>query len=119
MNAGELRHRIVIQRQEDTGRTDGEGNRIRATYPVMTAMAAVKDVSGREFFEAAAHQMEHVVTFTIRWRDGLRNDMEILFGDTVYEIIQINHLGYRRDWIQIKARVRMPEESEGSAHGFF
>lgn len=118
MNAGELRHQIVIQRQADTGVTDAEGNRIRATVPVLTAMAAIKDVSGREFYEAAAHQMENVVTFTLRWHDGLRNDMEIVFGGTVYEIIQINHLGYRGDWTQIKARVRAPEESGGSAHGY-
>lgn len=117
MNAGELRHLITLQEPGEKS-TDDEGNEVHTPVKVCDVMAAIKDVSGRDFYEAAAHQMENVVTFTIRWRDGLRNDMQIIYGGTVYDIVQINHLGYRRDWTQIKARIRQPQGSEGSAHGY-
>lgn len=115
-NAGELRHKITVQKP--TGTTDSEGRPSNQYVEEFTAMAAIRDVSGREFYEAAAHQLENIVTFTLRWRDGLRNDMRILYGGTYYEIVQINHYGYRRQWMQIKARIVQAEGSEASAHGY-
>jgi len=117
MNAGDLRHLITFQEPDGTA-TDDEGNAVLVYKKVCDTMAAIKDVSGRDFYEAAAHQMENIVTFTIRWRNGLRNDMQIVYGGTVYDIVQINHLGYRRDWTQIKVRIRQPQGSEVSAHGY-
>lgn len=129
-SASDLRHNIVIFARVDGGK-DKRGARQIAYVPWVRTMASIKDVSGREFYEAAARQLENVVTFTVRWRDGLRNDMRIGFGGafedgdtrymggTIYEIIQINHLGYRRDFVQLRARVVQAEESEGGAHGSF
>ena len=109
MNVGAFRHLIQLQKRTTT--RDTRGNEQSSWTTVWTLRAAVSDVSGREFYEAAAHQMENTVTFTLRWRSGLTGDMRVVFAGAVYEIIQINHLGYTyRDFIRIKARMIQGEE---------
>lgn len=103
MNVGKFRHLITIENK--TGETvDDYARRIPSWAPFKQVYAQVADVSGREFYEAAAYQLENVVTFTFRWVSGLTAAMRITWGGDVYEIVQINHLGYRRDFLRIKAR---------------
>lgn len=102
MKAGDLKHKITIQRP--TYSTDSRGNR-RATWaPVSTCMAQITDVSGRDFFAAQAHQAQDIVTFGLRWLDGIDTECQVLHDGRVYHIEQINHLGYKRDYMHIKAR---------------
>lgn len=112
-NAGTLREQIVLQRAVEAG-TDAAGNRILRWEPVCEAYAAARDVSGREFWEAAAHQLERIVTLTLRWMDGVSADMRVIWRGEVYEIVQVNHLGYRGDWMTLKLRLI---ESEAGKHG--
>lgn len=100
---GELRHRLTFQKPSAT--KNGNDVIIPGWAPVCTVWGAAWDVSGREFLEAAAHQMEDITTFTIRWRAGLNTSMRIIFQGKPYEIIEINHLSYRGDFLQIKARI--------------
>ena len=88
---------------------DQYGRRHVPEVPVAEVRGSAKDVSGRDFFEAAAHQLQHTVTFTTRWLDGLDASMLITWNGSAYEIDQINHLGYRRDFVQIKAHRIEPE----------
>lgn len=113
MNVGSFRHLITIERPDiENETTDEYGRRITPWLPVAQAYAAVADVSGREFYEAAAHQMENVVTFTTRWLSDLTTAMRIWWNGATYEIMQINHLGYKRDFIRIKARVIAAEGAQ-------
>ena len=113
MNVGEFRHPIVIQELQETGKDDN-GNITRAWRDVASTLAAVHDVSGREFYAAAAYQMQDTVTFAMRWQPGIGTHMRIVFCDNPYKIMQINHLGYKRDFITVKARLW---ESEAKHHG--
>ncbi len=101
----ELRHPVRILRAV-TCKPDSRGVRPVRYWKVCDTWAGMKDVGGRAFFEAAAHQMEDVVTFTIRWREGLDRlgPLRIVLGKTAYDVLHINHLGYRRDFLQLKAR---------------
>ena len=109
INVGSFRHRVKLMRRV-TGRTAG-GDAVDDWGVAGEAYAQVSDVSGREFYEAAAHQMENTVTFTLRWRGGLTGDMRLVFRGAVYEIIQINHLGYAKmDFMRIRARMIQGEE---------
>lgn len=113
MNAGALKHPITIE--APIGETVDDYARRTVNYaPRYQVRASVADVSGREFYEAAAHQMEDIVTFTMRWLSGLTANMRILWGGDVYEIVQINHLGYRRDFLRVKARAVGPKEVQPS-----
>lgn len=74
-----------------------------------TLRARASDVSGKDYFDAAAYQMQDTVTFTTRWIEGITTAMRILWEGKVYVIDQINHLGYRRDFIRIQARMVDPD----------
>ena len=46
--------------------------------------------------------------------DGVSADMRVIWRGEVYEIVQVNHLGYRGDWMTLKLR---HVESEAGKHG--
>lgn len=116
MNVGRFKQWIVLERPDHEHETvDEYGRRHVPWVPVAQVRAQAADVSGREFYEAAAHQMQNIVTFTMRWIGGVTADMRVVWGDEIYEIIQVNHLGYRRDFLRIKARSTTPEG--GVYHG--
>ncbi len=102
MKAGDLKHRITLERPVDT--TDARGNRRTVWQPFATCMASMADVSGRDFYAAQAYQAQDTVTFGIRWRDALNKECRIDHMGQKYQIEQINHLGYKRDFMHIKAR---------------
>lgn len=110
MNVGKFRHKITIKRPDFENETKDEyGRRVLPWLPYVEVMASVTDVSGREFYEAAAHQLQNTVTFTMRWVHGVNANMRIYWDGSVYEIDQINHLGYRRDFLRIKAHATASE----------
>ena len=89
MKAGDLKHQITIERPKYS--TDKSGNRRTKWLPVITCMAKITDVSGR-------------VTFGVRWLDSIDKECRIIHDGRVYHIEQINHLGYKRDFLHVKAR---------------
>jgi len=153
VKAGDLKHPITLERPVTA--TDAKGNRQAVWKAYANVRASMKDVSGREFFEAQAHQALDIVTFGIRWRDDISAEHRIVIGGPkegrpkagletaslgyerraggkgpcqpgagqdgrkeaqtgaarmcepcrqVYEIVHINHLGFRRDFMHVKAR---------------
>ena len=115
MNRGKFKHLIIVQRPDYEHETVDEYGR-RSTPWVEHAQrrAQVADVSGRDFYEAAAHQLQDTVTFTVPWVPNLTRNMRILWGGDVYEIDQVNHLGYRRDFMRIKAHTTASEGAQDS-----
>ena len=71
---------------------------------VITVYADKSDVSGREFYAAQAYHAEDTVTFTIRWRDELKDTWRVKHGGVIYEINEINHLGYMQDFMRLKCK---------------
>ena len=97
---GDLRHKLRFET-----RTNAGNGLVSVTWQTaFTDWGAVSDVSGREFFTAAAQHMENITTFTIRARSGITTTMRIVFQSRPYEIVQINNMRYRGDFMQIKAR---------------
>ena len=103
IKAGDLRQRVTLLRPDTTL---GEHNRRTTAWtPVATDVPAAKaDVSGREFFAAHAVNAEDIVTFTIRWRDDIDETWRVRHGTTVYGVLEVNHLGYMRDYLRLKCR---------------
>jgi SPP1 family predicted phage head-tail adaptor len=101
MKAGDLKHRVSLERATHT--TDDRGNRRTTWLPITTCWASMADVSGRDFFAAQAYQAQDIITFGIRWRDDLDKECRIIHAGQAYQIEQINHLGYKRDFMHLKA----------------
>ena len=97
--AGDLRHPVVLL--EPVTAIDAN-NRRTVTWTEHPVHAGKRDVSGREFFQAQAYHAENTVTFTIRWRDDVRAAWRLRHGEMVYNIVEVNHVGYMRDYIQLK-----------------
>ena len=102
IKAGDLRQVITLIRPDTTV---GEHNRRSTVYKdVATVPAAKSDVSGREFYQAHAVNAEDIVTFTIRWRDDIDTTWRVRHHGETYGILEVNHLGYMRDYMRLKCR---------------
>lgn len=106
MKAGDLRHRITLQRAETN--TDERGRRITAWRDVATVMAAMADVSQKNLYVAQAYHAEGILTFTIRYRRSIRQEQRdswrVLHQGIHYEIVQVNALGYQGDYMRLQCR---------------
>lgn len=106
MKAGDLRHRITLQRAKT--RTDERGRRITTWEDVAHIMAAMADVSQKNLYVAQAYHAEDILTFTIRYRGELRQEQRsfwrVLHRGTAYEIVQINALQYQGDYMRLQCR---------------
>lgn len=103
IKAGDLRHKVILQRPQD--RVNEKGRRITDWQDVATVRAGKADVSGREFYQAQAFHAEDVVTFTLRWRDDVTAAWRLVHRGAVYNILEVNHLGYMRDFMRLKCRL--------------
>ena len=100
LDIGELRHRIIIQKQEIT--TNENGFEEEEWTHVKTVWAGVNNLYGKEYFEAAAIQMENAVKFTIRYVAGLDTTMRVCFRGKSYNIISIDNIKYGNRFIVIQ-----------------
>lgn len=103
MKAGDLRHPVTLMAPVNA--VSEKGRPVKTFTDAATVYASKADVSGREFFEAQAYHAEDVVTFTIRWRDDVTPEWRLRHGTQVYQIVEVNHLGYRYDFIRLKTRM--------------
>jgi SPP1 family predicted phage head-tail adaptor len=102
IKAGDLKHPIKLQRPVTT--RNEKSKTITTWEDVVTVYAGKTDVSGREFYIAQAYHAEDVVTFTVRWRDDIAPTWRVVHHGTAYNILEINHLGYMRDFMRLKCK---------------
>ena len=86
--------------------TRNENNRRVTVFTVdCHVMAARSDVSGREFYAAHGVHAEDIVTYTIRWKDGITTAWRVRDHQEDYNILEVNHLGHMRDYMRLKCRL--------------
>ena len=106
IKAGDLRKRIRLMaptEDRDTDRRRGVVYSQAAEVP-----ADVKDVSGKEFYTAHAVHAEDVVTYTIRYRTDITTAWRVEYRGEMYDILEVNHLGYMGDYLRLKCRAVRP-----------
>ena len=108
MKAGDLRHPITLQYPESE--VNAYGRPVKTWRDQATVYAAKADVSGREFYQAQACHAEDTVTWTLRYRGDVTAEWRVRHGSQVYEIIEVNHLGYKYDFMRLKTRMITGEE---------
>lgn len=85
MQAGRLRHRITIQRKEQT-QNPNTGAMTTTWATVATVWAVVEPLSAREFIAAQAVQSDVSVRITMRYRPGITSAMRLLHDGKTYNI---------------------------------
>ncbi len=99
--AGDLRHPVKLLEPK----TVMNGNRRTVTWTEHAAKAGKTDVSGKEFYQAQAYGAENIVTFLVRYRTDVDASWRLRHGAQVYEIAEVNHLGYMGDFMTLKCRI--------------
>jgi SPP1 family predicted phage head-tail adaptor len=107
VNPGKLRHRITIQQRTIT--IDAGGFETETWSDAVTIWAVAQDVSGREFYQAAAVQMENQTKFTVRGRGGLSTSQRIIFKGNIYQITRIDAGDYAGQHMTLYGRLIEPE----------
>src|SRR5690554_3243133 len=83
--AGRLRHRVMLQRQEET--RDPESGAVTVNWvDVDPLWASVEPLSAREFIAAQATQSKVSARITIRYRDDVTAKDRMSYHGKVYNI---------------------------------
>lgn len=101
MGIGELKHRITFLKPDSTVNENGFETEDYKEFK--TVWASVSNLSGREYFAAAAVQREKTVKFKIRAVSGIDETMKIGFQGKLYDITSIDNVFYKNKYIEIKA----------------
>lgn len=87
ISAGNLRHRITIEKKMVTGRHPVTGTEITEWVPLWEGVPAeVVPLSVREFVAAQSVQSKLAARIRIRWRPGVDASMRILHDGRIYNI---------------------------------
>lgn len=113
MQAGELRHRIEIQRLSKQETEDGFTEMVY--QPLRKAWAAVNNLYGKEYWKAKEYGAENTVVFTVRYSAGkdITAQDRILYRDNIYNIQHVDNIKHLDEFIKIKAVA----EEGGKAYG--
>lgn len=101
MEIASLNKRITIQELKFS--INENGFEIEELIDYKRVWAGVSNLHGREYFDAAAIQMENTVKFTIRYLPGIDTSMRIVFQDKNYNITSIDNIKYGNRFMEIKA----------------
>lgn len=83
MQAGQLRHRVNIQRKTDA--QDDYGEPLDEWVDVWVAVPArIKDLSGREFWGAQQVQADVTTEILIHWREDITPMLRIVHQDAAH-----------------------------------
>lgn len=101
MGIGELKHRITFLKPTIT--VNENGFETEEFIALKTVWASAANLSGREYYEAAAVQKENTVKFKIRAIPDIDESMKIKFNGMYYNITAIDNIKYKNRYIEIKA----------------
>lgn len=114
MQAGKLRHRLLIQRPKETQNADGQivPSSLGPWEDVCEIWARVHELSGRELTAARQRQGQLTHEIEIRWRPGITDKMR---GVMVPDGRVLNFLGPPRnpDGKKVALMIDAVEQPEG------
>ena len=105
MKIAEMNERIVIQKSRME--TDTIGNHTLKWFDYYYCWARVDNVSGKEFWEAAQHNAQDSLYFTIRYFSPVYDldttHYRVKFRGQIYNITFINHSQYKNKMLRLMA----------------
>lgn len=103
VKSGRLDRFITVEQPIETKSATGAPTISWSTYAQVWAERV--DPVGREFFEAAADQVEITAKYRLHWLDGVTPDMRVTEEGTVYEIVAVVEPVRRRETLLMVRRV--------------
>jgi len=103
MRAGLLRHRVVLEADEGTGR-NSVGEHIEDWQPWGVAWAAIEPLSGQEIEDARQVAARATTKVTIRYRDGVHAGMRLVHESGVLGIEAVLNERMADRWLVLLVR---------------
>lgn len=99
--SGDLREHIDLLKKEN--QTDSEGFK-KPVWTVIHEQVAcqVSGVSARDFYQAYAAGAQNLMTFVTRFIPEVNTGWRVSYLGDVYEILQVNPLQEKRDFMMLK-----------------
>ncbi|RAM09526.1 head-tail adaptor protein [Limosilactobacillus fermentum] len=105
INIGEMKHRIRLYNQVNTGRNPNTGRPITQQVLVDEVWAYISNLHGTEYYTAAMVKVQKEVSMTFRYLDGVKESTEIWFNGHWYDIQFIDDVKYRHRFLQCKVAI--------------
>lgn len=105
-NPGELRTSITLQNRTLTANTGGFAS--PAWADIATVWAKWVNLHGSEAWQAQSIQAIGSATVLIRYRSGIDETCAVLKGDVRYEILSIDNVRERGEYLELKVRRMAP-----------
>lgn len=102
MRIGELRHKITIKIPSET--VDAYGQIIDESVPLFSTFAAIEPLKGREFQEGKQTQSEVSHKISIRYRTGVKPNMQVVYLGRVFSIQYIKDPGEQHKVLEMYCR---------------
>lgn len=108
MQAGQLRHRITLQRQSAS--QDEFGAPLDDWTDDATVWADIQPLTGREYFSAQQVNAEITHRILIRYRSGIVPTMRAQYGERIFGIESVLDPGERSELLHLMCIERNPED---------
>lgn len=105
-NPGALRTQVTIQSR--TNATNTGGFLVPGWVNVATVWAKWNNVHGQEIWAASAINAIKPATVLIRYRAGIDSTCAVLKGSERYEIISVDNIENRNEYIELKVKYLEP-----------
>ena len=100
---------VVIFIEKNTAVMDAVGNHKNSWEEVFYCYATVGGEGSEEDDKGATTDEEETLTFTVRWSSEVAEltttGYRIRFGASIYDIVAIDHMNYKRKALKIKCRL--------------
>lgn len=101
-DAGDLRHRVILQEIVET--QNGYGETIKTWRNIGQVFAKLEPTAGMERFRASQMQADVTHAITIRYKTGVVPQMQIAKGDRTFPILAVVNLEERNHWMELHCK---------------
>lgn len=105
MQAGTLRHRLILQHASET--QDAYGETLKTWGTLATVWGSVEPLRMREYLEAQQTQAQGTHRITVRYREGLTPLHRVLHRERVFEVVAVLNPEERREMLHFLAVERV------------
>lgn len=104
LDLGKMRHRIDFGNIENV--TNSNGFQENQFVKQFSMWAQIKNLYGKEFWQAKAQHEEITVKFYTRYNKNINSSLCIMFQGDVYEILPpVDDIDYMHKVMEIKAKI--------------